>query len=126
MNRREFIGIAAVAGTTGGLLPVLGDGRSLDSRNVLAMPHVLDVLRDERLIRELGAQYCAMFPTEQTPVALERAIVSDLEATEGPLEKRIHDRVRRDFATGRTLAVNGWILSLTEARQCALHALTAA
>ena len=33
--------------------------------------------------------------------------------------------VRRDFETGRTVLVNGWILSVNEARQCALFSLLA-
>jgi hypothetical protein len=33
--------------------------------------------------------------------------------------------VRRDFDTGRTVLVNGWVLSATEARQCALFSLLA-
>src|SRR5690606_29257250 len=30
---------------------------------------------------------------------------------------------RRDFAAGRTVTVDGWVLSLTEARLCAIAAL---
>jgi len=33
--------------------------------------------------------------------------------------------VRRDFETGRTVLVNGWVLAATEARQCALFSLLA-
>jgi hypothetical protein len=36
------------------------------------------------------------------------------------------DLVRGDFAHGRTVIVDGWILSVTEARQCALFSLLAA
>ena len=37
----------------------------------------------------------------------------------------IRRRIRRDFDRGRTVEVGGWILSLTEARLCALVALSA-
>lgn len=38
---------------------------------------------------------------------------------------QIGTRIREDFANGRTLLVQGWCLSRTEARVCALAALTA-
>jgi hypothetical protein len=37
---------------------------------------------------------------------------------------RIADQVRRDFARGATISVDGWLLSLTEARVYALVALS--
>jgi hypothetical protein len=33
--------------------------------------------------------------------------------------------VRRDFVDGRTVEIDGWLLSLTEARQSALFSLSA-
>jgi len=33
----------------------------------------------------------------------------------------IDDRIRDDFGAGRTVVVDGWLLSVTEARQCALY-----
>ena len=36
------------------------------------------------------------------------------------------DQVRDDFANGRTVLVNGWVLAVTEARQCALFSLAPA
>ena len=34
-------------------------------------------------------------------------------------------RIRRDFVSGTTVEVEGWVLSVTEARLCALVALAA-
>jgi hypothetical protein len=34
--------------------------------------------------------------------------------------------VRRDFTEGHTVEVQGWVLSITEARQCALYSLARA
>jgi len=33
--------------------------------------------------------------------------------------QRASDQIRADFADGRTVKVDGWVLSLTEARLCA-------
>ncbi len=37
---------------------------------------------------------------------------------------RLHRQVRRDFELGRTVEVDGWILSITEARLSALVSLS--
>ncbi len=39
--------------------------------------------------------------------------------------KKIDERIRRDFAESRVVTPAGWVLSRTEARQCALYSLTA-
>jgi len=35
----------------------------------------------------------------------------------------VNEQVQLDFARGRTVMLNGWVLSVTEARQCALFSL---
>jgi hypothetical protein len=35
----------------------------------------------------------------------------------------IDDQIRDDFTAGRTVVVDGWVLSVTEARQAALFSL---
>ena len=44
----------------------------------------------------------------------------------GPPHVTPAEQVRRDFAEGRTVEVQGWVLSVTEARQCALYSLVRA
>lgn len=124
MKRREFIGIAAASA----VLSATARDREPMPMVVLATPHLLDVLRDQRLVCELGERYCEITPGERTVDVLEHAILADLDPTMAattPLEARVNDRVRHDFTAGRTVALNGWILSVTEARQCALYSLLA-
>jgi hypothetical protein len=40
------------------------------------------------------------------------------------LDRSFRDAIRRDFAAGETVHVEGWVLSRTEARLCALAALS--
>ena len=61
-------------------------------------------------VRDIGEQYRRLVPDE-----------SDWMRLSGPISAL----VRRDFETGRTVLVNGWVLSVTEARQCALFSLLA-
>ena len=129
MKRREFIGIAAASAACA-VCPVAIRGRDYDSISILAKPGLLDVLRDERLLHVLGARYREMTPHEDGTNALVAAITADLDSnattlTTVSIDARMNEQVRRDFAAGRTVTLNGWILSLTEARQCALHSLVA-
>jgi hypothetical protein len=127
MKRREFIGIAAASAACA-VCPVAVRGRDFDSLSILARPRVLGVLRDEQLLHVLGARYREMTPHERGASALVQAIMKDIDskAATDPLvslEVRMSEQVRRDFSAGRTVTLNGWILSVTEARQCALHSL---
>ena len=121
MKRREFIGITA-AGVAGLAWPGAAAGGV--SRATLAHPRLLDVLRNERLVADLGRRYRGVVPSEDTAPALEAAILADVPASASAAPHAwLDDRVQRDFAEGRTVTVNGWVLSLTEARQAALYSL---
>ena len=76
----------------------------------------------------VGQKYLRGHPDERDP----RRVRGDLAAAlGGPLEaldpallrERVRRRVRQDFAEDRITLVDGWILSITEARLCALAAL---
>lgn len=76
----------------------------------------------------VGESYLQCAPHEADPIVLaglldmdERRLPSDPAA----LRRFVRDRIRQDFAEGRTTDVNGWILSSTEARLCAMTAIAA-
>ena len=119
MKRREFIGLTAV-GAAGLAWPGAAAADDV-TRATLAHPHLLNVLRDERLVAELGRRYRETVPAEDDPRALEAAILTDRGAPPSPSVRPWLDaQVQHDFASGRTVTLNGWVLSLTEARQSAL------
>jgi hypothetical protein len=39
------------------------------------------------------------------------------------IQKLLDSRVEQDFKTGKTVTAGGWVLSVTEARQCALYSI---
>jgi hypothetical protein len=123
MKRRQFISLAAV-GTAGLVWPARGRPDASDPLATLARPRLLDVLRNQRIVRELGRRYRVLVPAENDPRALAGAILTDANtATPEMLAHRVNERVQRDFAEDRTITVDGWVLSLTEARQCALYSM---
>ena len=126
MERRRFLGvIGGVAVATLGI--ACGAGSEVEY-TALARPDLLDALGAER-VRALGARYREMVPAERDGAALRDAIRRSLpsgprsgSSGQSSLARLVHD----DFDTGRTVVVDGWILSATEARQCALFSLAPA
>ena len=129
MHRRRFLRLATLGGAAAlagpGACAPADEAADADLR-ALAHPDLLDVLGAEP-VRAIGARYRERVPAEGDAPALRAAI-----AGRHPLLARLlgtprvvpAELVRRDFAEGRTLELEGWLLAVTEARQCALYSLT--
>jgi hypothetical protein len=133
MHRRLFLRLTALGAAAATLTSTSGcdagaDPADADVTRALARPDLLDVLGAEQ-VRVIGAGYRRMVPAEGSAEALYSAIHG-----RHPLLARVlgaprvvpAELVRRDFAEGRTVEVQGWVLSVTEARQCALYSLVRA
>lgn len=127
MDRRSFIRLAGA--TTLGVAAAAGcAGRSPSDARALARPELLVALGDAP-VRAIGARYRAMTAGERDADALRDAIVSSRPFRArlvGAASPPIAEMIRDDFEHGRTVLVDGWLLSVTEARQCALYSLLAA
>ena len=123
LDRRRFLQVTAA-----GVVASLADtGCRETSENAAALVHptLIDMLGPAR-VREIGTQYRAAFPKENTAEALRDAIARSQHPNFPLIWRRsIEDRIRDDFAAGRTVLIAGWVLSETEARQCALYSLAA-
>jgi hypothetical protein len=79
----------------------------------------------------IGRAYLQSYPREADIQTLEDQIAQGIAggrtlliATGKPqVSKLLTDRIRQDFATDQVVKVQGWILSITEARLCALTTL---
>lgn len=91
---------------------------------VLARPEALSLIWEDAAIRDIGKKYQAMPAGESRQRGLVNAL-STLNAKESKATAAaIEQQIKKDFETGNTVLVDGWILSKTEARQCALFATT--
>lgn len=91
---------------------------------VLARPEALSLIWEDAAIRDIGKKYKAMPAGESRQRGLVNALstlkTKDSKATAEAIEQQI----KKDFEAGNTVMVDGWILSKTEARQCALYSTT--
>jgi hypothetical protein len=126
-DRRRFLQLT-VAGMVASLTSSACARDATERARALTRPELLDMLGAAR-VREIGKRYRTDVPSENNGAAL-RAAISDTErhGIRLPWAGRawIDDQVRDDFAAGRIVLVGGWVLSATEARQCALFSLASA
>lgn len=129
MHRKRFLLLACAA-----LSATAGRWLLLDSSTPGGpplRPGFLTRLFDDAEILRLGALYRARVPAEDSVHALMRQLLGDREASrlhpgDPALEPRLAEQVRRDFQSERVILLDGWVLSLTEARQCALMTILSA
>ena len=120
LDRRRFL-----QGTAIGVIAAVAEPACAGDRSdVIDHPQLLDLLGPER-VRELGTHYRAATPAENSAEALSAAI-SKRPSSRFPLPASRSNQIREDFEDGRTVLVDGWVLSVTEARQAALFSLTPA
>jgi hypothetical protein len=125
LDRRRFLQLSAL-----GIVAAVADSACVASSDradgAVDRPQLLAMLGPER-VRQLGAHYRASTPSENSAAAL-RAALSSGHGSQSPSIKSgsLDDQIRDDFAAERTVIVDGWVLSVTEARQAALFSLSPA
>jgi len=104
--------------------------RNSSNDNHLAQPKFLSLLCDRNTIQMLGRAYLKLRPDETRddvllsdllPGESHRVFLKKLDMTEA--ESQIEKRIKHDFDTDNIVVVQGWVLSITEARQCAFFSM---
>lgn len=129
MNRKRFLlwGLAASAGAAPLLLRWR---RAVDFDQPLRQPSFLAHLLDLETLRRIGSTRRSAVPSESSAEELTRLLLANpggppVSADDASAVQDLLDRkVQADFETGAVVTLDGWILSVTEARQCALLSLT--
>jgi hypothetical protein len=111
--------IAAAAAGPSAILPLIERLTSPDTAGLL---RGLITHRDSAA--QLGRSYLDAHPNEARSAALVRQLAGPIALTSAERAAReVAARVRADYARGRTVVIEGWVLSRTEARLYALVAL---
>ncbi len=75
--------------------------------------------RDHASARAIGRRYLRTHPASS-----ELQVTRLLLRPGADRGRRIRERIAADFAAGRVVILDGWVLAATEARLCALSALS--
>jgi hypothetical protein len=125
MQRRVFIQLSGY--TAAALALPFTNGCVAKPMDAKAQPLFFSHLVDAKTIIEAGRAYRKANKNEDD----ENKLTALLLATSGlsasnddkTIRTMLDSSVNSDFKSGRIIMVNGWVLSLTEARQCALFSI---
>ena len=90
---------------------------------IIAEPVSLSMILDTQSISALGEQYRRRTPQEDSERRLVRSIMKGKAGTGKELMNELDETIKSEFGSGQTVIIDGWILSVTEARQCALFSI---
>ncbi|HUX84400.1 MAG TPA: hypothetical protein VMV20_04155 [Chitinophagaceae bacterium] len=124
MERKTFIGLSALS-VLGLYLPLEECKPSLTpEQDTLSTPTMLSKLFSAARIRNLGKQYLNQHPAESSRNLLEKELREGISGNGDQISRDLSSKIRQDFQGGRTVLLEGWILSQTESRQCAYYDLS--
>ncbi len=99
-------------------------------REPLMHPLVLSYFCDEETIRKIGKAYRKAVPSEDSHEKLSTLLLDEARKADPVIslnavdDRQLNMLAEEDFKSQNLLILNGWVLSLTEARQCALLSLS--
>ena len=131
MKRRSFIHVSLYSGAAI-TISYFGCGTASEVANrPWVQPQLLSHICDAKTMREIGASYREKFSNETHQKQLINILLTDstnkvapTTSEEAVINSLLEQKIQKDFETGNTIIIKGWILSVTEARQCALFSLT--
>ncbi len=131
MKRRSFIYLS-VAGTLALGVPGIGCRQKNEQlTKLLAQPKFLSHICDEKTLKEIGKAYKEQFPSEHKESKLTDLLMTDdagkpiaQTSDQAAIDAKMEKKIKEDFEQGEIVVVKGWVLSATEARQCALFSLS--
>ena len=131
MNRRSVLAAMLGAWVAAALAPRRAPALAIDHPGSDLARTLVATLRRPDSAAAVGRAYLARYPAEAPPARLVAGIVDGWErdgfdaarAGRGALRRRLGEQVRRDFARGRVVSVDGWVLAESEARLFALAAV---
>ncbi len=123
MQRRFFIKLSAF--TAAVLTAPFAPGCTAGKADAESQPIFFSHLVNAKTIAEAGKAYLAVHPEDQDIEKLKALLLPENAAPTdvNTIGRLLFARVTHDFDMGKIVTVSGWVLAVTEARQCALYYL---
>ncbi len=95
-----------------------------EHHQLLSEPELLAHIWDDTKIIKIGEIYRKQFSDENNEGELVTLLSKNVSNDLTTITKILQQQVTDDYKMGNIVIVDGWVLSKTEARQCALFSLT--
>lgn len=128
MKRRAFILTASSVAI--GLPIAYYFTKNNNQANPLIIPVILSGFCEQKTLQAIGNSYRVLVPEENEKQKLidiilgvedgKKLNISDKYAIKELVNKKVHE----DFLAHQTITIKGWVISKTEARQCALFSFS--
>ena len=122
MKRRQFVQYSSLSALSVLFLQPALAGESQEQL-LLQNPDLLHFLPDAQRVKEIGDAYRSQFPEENDRHVLRSRLLESFPSDHALSEAAIKRQISAEFEEGQVVRVNGWVLSRSEARQCALYSL---
>jgi len=120
MKRRKFLWITTIASSLVILYPVSGCNSSQKLNQIAAVPLTLAHLTSSDSISKIGIIYRNLYLKENESY-LESVLINNKNFSKKEIINLISEKINQDFIEDNIIIIDGWVLSKTEAQQCALH-----
>ncbi len=87
------------------------------------MPSDLSEICNRKTLIKIGTRYRKL-TGENNKEYLEELLRKDAEIHNTNLKIGLRNKVTEDFSSGKIILIDGWLISITEARQCALLSIS--
>lgn len=122
MKRRNFVALSTTA-LAAMALPACNNFGPLEYDPRIAEPEALSHIWDTDNIIKIGEMFRKQFPKEDSERKLVWLISDGLSVEKSSTDKPLLRQIGQDYTNGNIVMLDGWLLSITEARQCALLSL---
>jgi len=122
MKRRNFILLSAAGAAALGASYWYLNYYDQEFNRSIAEPESLSYIWDKETIITIGENYRKKFPSEDSERSLVKVLSTNINDDISAITA-LKKRIKYDFKKGNTVMIDGWILSVTEARQCALFSI---
>lgn len=124
MERRLFVKLSAFTAVAL-TLPFAQSCSTGAKEMAVAQPLFFSHLVDVKAINEAGLAYRKTHAIEDNKEKLSQLLLGGKDTALGKdeIQALLDKQVTADFKQGNTLMVKGWVMSQTEARQCALFSI---
>jgi hypothetical protein len=127
MKRRTFLWTLTLAGSAMAIPIIYRRYQNSKWDQPLIHPFVLSHFCDEETIRQIGMEYRSQFPSENSVEKITALLIKEntfLLSDNASTARKLEKNIQAEFKSNKIITIDGWVLSTTEARQCALFSFT--